>query len=55
MKLRIPPSKAARLVALAVLAFTLGTGCTLGDALLDGVFLGVSETIGVMITSIVVG
>ncbi len=47
--------KAMQLAALTVFTFTYCSGCSLGDALLDGVFLGVSETVGTLLSNAFVG
>ena len=41
--------------ALAVFTFAWCSGCSLGDALLDGVFLGISETVSTVLSSAFVG
>lgn len=47
--------KAIQLPALAVLIFACSSGCSLGDALLDGVFLGISETVATLLSNALVG
>ena len=47
--------KTVQFAALAVFTFTCCSGCSLGDALIDGVFLGVSDTVGTLLSSALVG
>ncbi|MCH7701359.1 MAG: hypothetical protein IID37_06695 [Planctomycetes bacterium] len=47
--------KAMQLAALSVLILACYSGCSLGDALIDGVFLGVSDTVGTLLSSALVG
>ncbi len=47
--------KPIQFAALAVFTFICCSGCSLGDALLDGVFLGVSETVGTLLSNAFVG
>ena len=49
------PFKAMQLTALAVFTFMCCSGCSLGDALLDGVFSGMSETVGTLLSNAFVG
>ncbi len=47
--------KTMHFAALAVFTFTCCSGCSLGDALLDGVFLGTSETVGTLLSNAFLG
>ena len=46
---------AMQLAALAAFTLTCCSGCSLGDALLDAVFLGVSETVDTLLSNAFVG
>jgi len=48
-------SKAMQFTAFVVFTFACCLGCGLGDALLDGVFLGVSETAGALLSNALAG
>ena len=47
--------KTMRFVGLAVVTLTWCSGCSLTDALIDGVFLGVSQAVGALLSSVFVG
>lgn len=47
--------KTMKFAALAVVTFACCSGCSLGDALLDGAFLGVSETVSTLFNAAFTG
>lgn len=47
--------KAVQVTILALFAMPWCMGCTLGDALIDGLFLGISEIVGTLISAPFVG
>ena len=46
---------AMHFAALAVFTCTCCSGCSLADAMLDGAFLGVSETVGTILSNAFAG
>jgi hypothetical protein len=55
MKLRFPHGRRAALAVSAVLLLGFSTGCQAGDAVLDGVFGGISDTVATVLSSMLLG
>ena len=47
--------KTMKFAALAVFTLTCCSGCSLGEALIDGAFLGASETVGTLLSNAFLG